>query len=72
MKISSIESSNHYSPLANKAKVYLNGILQDYAIFADEENGLIISYFEKDGELMLDESGSLITIRTIGNVKIVI
>lgn len=71
MKISSIELSEVYSHLAFTSKVYLNDELQDCAIFADDENGLIERYILKNNhDFIFDDNGNPITEVVKGNVRI--
>jgi len=52
--------------------VFLDGQYQSTAIEADEESGEIVRMVRgDDGELVLDESGSIVTETVIGIVEII-
>ncbi len=67
MRISVVPSDEGYvnSELREKANVYLDGVKQRFCVTADEEQGLVVRYVVKNGNLSIDGSGTTLEVETV-------
>ncbi len=67
MRISVVPSDEGYvnSGLREKANVYLDGVKQRFCVTADEEQGVVVRYVVKNGDLSIDGSGGTLEVETV-------
>ncbi len=67
MRISVVPSDEGYvnSELRKNAVVYLDGVKQRFCVTADEEQGVIVRYVVKSGNLSIDGSGATLEVETV-------
>ena len=67
MRISVVPSDEGYvnSELRKNAVVYLDGVKQRFCVTADEEQGLVVRYVVKNGNLSIEGAGATLEVETV-------